>query len=178
MPYSPGTKWYWKIIFPIALIVLIPIILIVVVPFLCVYFLRRYWLLLQVWREWVPRGKRVLLVYSDNPEWKQYVELTLVPQLQPHVVLLNWSEKNTWKHDDVLEVKLFRHFYGNGWLSAEKLRLGGQEFNHVAIVFRPWHAPHKVRFWSAWKEHTFGKEEALRRTEKKLVAMVTGPTTH
>jgi hypothetical protein len=38
-------------------------------------------------------GRRVLLVYSSSPNWQEYVEEDLLRRLDPHVVTLNWSDR-------------------------------------------------------------------------------------
>ncbi len=46
-----------------------------------------------VWLLWCTRGKDMLLVYSDSPNWKEYVENRLIARLRERAVLLNWSER-------------------------------------------------------------------------------------
>ena len=45
---------------------------------------------------WGGQGKRLLLVYSNSPNWQAYVEGNWLPQLESIAVVLNWSERSTW----------------------------------------------------------------------------------
>jgi len=55
----------------------------------------------QLWREWYsvrkfrkagqPRGKDLVLVYSNSPNWQHYVEQTWLPKWERRAVVLNWS---------------------------------------------------------------------------------------
>jgi hypothetical protein len=71
---------------------------------------------------WKPRGKDVLLVYSNSPHWLGYVEDTWLPRWGHRAVVLNWSDRPLWKRDRWPEVALFRMFAGD------------REFNPLAIV--------------------------------------------
>ncbi|MBI4452252.1 hypothetical protein HY637_02385 [Candidatus Woesearchaeota archaeon] len=147
-----------------------PIILAVIVPFIIVYYIRRLWLLLQVRLYWIPKQKYVLFVYSDNPTWKKYAETKILSRIKPNTTALNWSEKQQWiENTKLLEVRLFRHFmWGVEWVWKNRIRTGGQDFNHLAIVFIPWYKPKKIKFWKAWKDYEFGKKEGLEKMRQKL----------
>ena len=167
---NPETKLHIKFIFILALIILLPIILVVVVPFLIVYFTRRLCLLLQVRLYWIPKRKYLLFVYSNNPVWKHYAETRILPSIRSYTKVLNWSEKQKWiNNTNLLEVRMFRHFmWGREWLWKNRIRTGGQDFNHLAIVFIPWYKPKKIKFWKAWKDYEFGKKEGLEKMKQQL----------
>jgi hypothetical protein len=45
-------------------------------------------------REWHPKGKDLLLVYSNSPHWQLYVEEHWLPNWDRRAVVLNWSESD------------------------------------------------------------------------------------
>src|SRR5262245_41226428 len=105
---------------------------------------------------WAPLGKDVLLVYSNSPHWQHYVERHWLPQLAARAVVLNWSERATWRERHPLEAAVF-------WRWA-----GVREFNPIAIVL-PVRGPVKViRFWRAFRDFKHGRPEALRAAEREL----------
>ena len=134
--------------------------------------------------KWTPEGKRALLVYSNSPNWQDYIETNWLPRLGHQVVILNWSERQNWDRDHFLEASVFRAYTGR------------KEFNPVAIVFRPganvglasrWrallhgdligallrgshHGVTVVPFWQAFKDFKHGREQTLRRAEQRMFA--------
>jgi hypothetical protein len=101
---------------------------------------------------WLPRGRRVLFVTSDDPRWKSYLDEHIVPRLPKNAVVLDWSRRALWSP------------FGLGvWLY--RLWSGGRDFNPMAIVVRPWPTPKVFRFWSAFEELSLGHPEPLRAVE-------------
>ncbi|MGB8061410.1 MAG: hypothetical protein WCF26_05930 [Candidatus Sulfotelmatobacter sp.] len=64
-------------------------------------------LLIQIW--WLPRGKDVLLVYSDSPIWREYMSSEIMPLVRERAVVLNWSERRQWRWWS-LAVSAFRSY--------------------------------------------------------------------
>jgi hypothetical protein len=92
---------------------------------------------------WLTRRKPfVVFVYSNSPNWKDYVEQEILPHLPGHAAILNWSERRTWKIS--LAVLTFRYFseYRN--------------FNPMAIVIQPFHFVKTYRFFEAFKAFKHG----------------------
>ncbi len=105
---------------------------------------------------WGQAGKDVVLVYSDSPHWKAYIETQWLPQLEARAVVLNWSDRASWADRHPLESAIFRRWAGNS------------EFNPIAIVL-PRHGPVKVvRFWRAFRDYKHGNDRALRAAEQQL----------
>jgi len=104
---------------------------------------------------WLPRGRRVVFVYSNSPVWRDYIEQTLLPRLPPTAVVLNWSERRSWPFWS-LAVWLF-NVYG-----------GRREFNPIALVVRPLRVPRRFRFWRAFRDFKHGKPAALHAVEKEF----------
>jgi hypothetical protein len=101
---------------------------------------------------WLPRGRRVLFVTSDDATWKTHLDLNVVPRLPKTAVILDWSARARWSP-----------FQLGAWLF--RLWSGDRNFNPLAIVFRPWRGPKIFRFWSAFQELERGNPEPLRAVQ-------------
>ena len=171
---SKKSPWYITALFFIMLILLSPLILIVVliflIPWLNARFIQRPRLLRRVRKEWLPQNKSILFVYSDNQLWKEYAEKKIIPKIKSHAAVLNWSKRKEWINSNSLEAQLFRNFqWGREWIWRQNIRMGGQDYNHMAIIFKPKNT-RIISFWKAFKDYEFGKEEKLRQLEKELFA--------
>ena len=78
------------------LLVVLPLILPLALITIALYLPYRIALYLLVWALWLPRGKDILLVYSDSPIWREYVLSEILPLVQERAVVLNWSERSKW----------------------------------------------------------------------------------
>jgi hypothetical protein len=138
------------------LILMIPILLVTVVPMVIVvggiYLFVALMLHIAVVLLWLPRGRRVLFVYSNSPIWQAYVEAEILPRLPPHATVLNWSNRKNWPRFS-FATWVFNTFAGS------------REFNPLAIVFRPLAPPKRFRFWRAFREYKHGRPERLRQVE-------------
>lgn len=156
-----------SILLILVLILILPIILAIFVILFIPWYIRKWVLLLRVKQEFYPKGKYILFIYSSNPLWEEYAENNIIPNIASKAYILNWSEKFKWINQNKLEVKLYKHFmWGREWIWKQNVRMGGQEYNHMAIVFYPWWKPKKFSFWPAFKDYEFGKEEKLKQVEK------------
>ena len=126
------------------IVILIPIVLIVVLTWL----LHGLALNALIWLCWCTRGRHVLLVYSESPIWHDYIEKNMIPRLPNSTVVLNWSQRRTWRWYS-LPVMVFRYFGGT------------REFNPMVIAFRPLRWTKTFRFWRAFKDYKHGKVAAL-----------------
>jgi len=178
MPVATKSKkspWYVVALFILVLILLSPIILLIalvlIVPWLKIRFIQRPRLLRRVKNEWLPQGKFILFVYSDNELWKKYAEENIIPKISQNAIILNWSLRKDWIKSDSLEAQLFRNLQ---WVREriwqQNIRMGGQEYNHLAIVFKPWDKPKKISFWRAFKDYEFGRDGKLKSVENELYA--------
>ena len=107
---------------------------------------------------WRSQGKDLLLVYSNSPHWKTYVETQWVPRWGNRAIVLNWSERQRWRAEHPVEAYVFTAFAGD------------REFNPIAI-FVPadgWRHVQVVRFWRAFRDYKHGKDAALGRAEQQL----------
>ena len=126
----------------------------------------RAFLVSAVALRWRPSGKRALFVYSDSPNWKPYLDRFILPAIEDKVVLLNWSERNTWNKplSGRLDVMIFRHWAYN---TREQNYL---DFNPMAVVFVPWLSPRALRFFYAFQRAKRGNLEGLTELEEELFA--------
>jgi hypothetical protein len=104
---------------------------------------------------WIPRGHRVLVVYSNSPHWKQRFEERILPRLGPRCVVLNWSERRRWSWG--LAECLF-WFYG-----------GAKNYNPLAVVMRPFGRAKIFRFWQAFRDAKHGRPESLQQLETEFL---------
>jgi hypothetical protein len=114
------------------------------------------WLKLRWERSWARQGKRVLLVYSRSPNWQSYIETVWLPRIDPHAVVVDWSDRSRWPRRAPLEVRAFRHWGGD------------KEFNPLAVLFPKRGKVRAIRFWQAFRDFRHGKERPLRTAEAEL----------
>ena len=138
------------------LIIIVVLLLIPLTPLLfATYLLFGIVLQLIIWVSWCTRGVNVLLVYSESPNWHDYVETRIIPRLPASAVVLNWSHRRKWKFL-TLPVIAFR-FFG-----------GSREFNPLVVVFQPFRWAKTYRFWKAFKDFKHGKSGVLDTLESEL----------
>jgi hypothetical protein len=113
-------------------------------------------LLFAIWLRWLPRGKRLLFVYSDSPLWKEHLQAQLLPRLEPQAFVLNWSQRRQWPRGS-LPVLAFAYFGGH------------REFNPLAVVFAPGRLPKVFRFWRPFQALKHGDAAPLARMEAELL---------
>ena len=145
------------------LVLLTPVLLLVTVlgvaflvvrfPFVKIY---EQWLKHQFWQRHGKFGRFVLFVYSDSPNWKDYVEENILPRIESHVITLNWSKRGEWQKTNPFEAKVFNHWAGR------------KNFNPMAILFPREGKVKKVRFWQAFRDLKHGKDKLLKESEKNL----------
>lgn len=112
-------------------------------------------LYIVVWLLWCSRGRNVLLVYSNSPQWQIYIEAEIIPRLPENTIILNWSERATWPGYS-LATQVFWHF------------AGAKEFNPVVIVFKPFCWTRTFRFWRAFRARKQGQAVLLLETQDRL----------
>jgi hypothetical protein len=123
------------------------------------HLLYRITLYLLVWALWLPRGKDILFVYSNSPIWNEYMATEVLPLVQERAVVLNWSERKTWRRWS-LEVAVFRHFGG------------AREFNPLVVLFRPVRLARVFRFWSVFQDWKRGYKEPAERLRQELLSVL------
>jgi len=148
----------------VLVVVVVPLVVVLVIPALLVGIPASWsygrWLRLRWERRWGRHGKRILLVYSRSPHWQRYIEDTWLPQLAPHAVVMDWSDRSTWRRRAPLEVRAFRYWGGS------------REFNPMALLFPKRGKVQAIRFWRAFRDFRHGKDLALRAAEARLFGFV------
>ena len=158
--------------------------LVVVAPLILAFTLWNSYRATALRREFLRRwpGKRGLLVYSNSPNWQQYIEQNWLPRIGSQFVVLNWSNRSKWVVEAAFEARVFQRFAGD------------REFNPLAIIFLPpvraatirtWLrsirtgdpigivAPNTrntavIRFFQAFKDFKHGKDRLLHAKEAEL----------
>jgi hypothetical protein len=139
------------------LLILAALVVITAVAVYLGYVWRRWRAVRHFRAAWQSQGKDLLLVYSNSPNWKCYVEEKWLPRWGNRAVVLNWSERQTWRRERRPEVALFRAFAGD------------REFNPLGIVVpQKGRAARVVRFWRAFRKYKHGKDGPLRAAEAEL----------
>jgi hypothetical protein len=141
----------------VLIVVLLPLIVPLALFAIASHLLYRALLYLLVWALWLPRGKDVLLVYSDSPLWHKYITTHILPLIQQRAVVLNWSERKKWSRWS-LGVAVFHHFGG------------ARDFNPLVVFFQPLRLAKIYRFWSAFKDWKRGHKEPVERLTHELLA--------
>jgi hypothetical protein len=105
-------------------------------------------------------GKDVLVVYTDSPLWKEYIETHWLPRWGERAIAFDRSKP--WREDQV-EARLWRAVAGTA------------EHTPVVIVVLPHGRVQIVRFWLAFRDYKHGKDARLRDAEARL-AVILGET--
>ena len=98
-----------------------------------------------------------VLVYSDSPHWKEYIESVLVLRISNRVVTVNWSARSQWHVNAPLEVQLFKHWGGE------------REYNPIAILVPRRGRVQTIRFWQAFRDRKHGNTAPLHEREGDLL---------
>ena len=115
-------------------------------------------------------GRRLILVYSRSPHWQAYIEQHWLPRYAAQAVVLNWSDRSTWRalSPTPVEIALFERHAGRA------------EYNPLVIGVPARGTVRVIRFWQAFRDFKHGREHALRRAEADLdtlAAELRGPDT-
>ena len=138
-------------------IILLPVILPLALLAVALYVPHRLALYMLVWLLWLPRGKNILIVYSESPIWHEYMVTQVLPLVQEHAIVLNWTERSKWPWWS-FRVHVFHWFAGD------------REFNPLVVLFRPFRRARVFRFWSAFKEWKRGDKEPVERLRQELLS--------
>jgi hypothetical protein len=136
-------------------VVLLPVWLPLAVVGLAVYVGIRAALHFLILLTWLPKGKDMLLVYSESPIWHEYMTTQILPLVRERAVVLNWSERKKWPKYS-LSVIAFRAIAGR------------RDFNPLVIHFRPFRPARLFRFWPAFKDWKHGDVEPVERLRREL----------
>ena len=119
---------------------------------------------LWFWGAHAARGRRVLFVYSDSPNWMAYIEENILPRIADRAVVLNWSERRLWSKKAPWEARFFHRFAGD------------RDFNPIALVFCDRGRIRSVRFHRPFLDFKHGDDSALRDAEAELFKLLNAGT--
>ena len=123
-------------------------------------FAHRLGLKVRFWLRHGRKGKRILFVYSDSSNWKDYIETNILPRIEDHAIILNRSQRREWGSRMQLETKLFNQWAGPG------------EFVPVAILFSLTGKVRTFRLWQLSENPKHGKEKVSKEAEQALFETV------
>jgi hypothetical protein len=143
--------WFWPLII-LAVPPLVALALIVLIGLLlALIFLHFY-----AWVWWLPRGKTMLFIYSNSPNWQQDIEENVLPSIHDCAIIMNWSERKQW---NTMSPAVW----------AFKIIGGERDFNPMAIIFRPMRIVRTVRFFQAYRAAKHGDVHELHALKKELI---------
>ena len=123
-------------------------------------FAQRFGLNVRFWLRHGRKGKMILFVYSDSSNWKDYIEANILPRIEAHSIILNWSKRREWGARMQLEMKLFNQWAGPG------------EFIPVAILFSFTGKARTFRLWQLSQNPKHGKGSLSKEAEQALFETV------
>ena len=137
--------WWWSVAF--------------LIPLLCYVLHKVYGLLLlaAAWWRWRRSPVAGILVLSDSPNWKEYIEREWVPRLGERVIALDWSARKSWSRS--LPVRLFKYFLISG---------DNFNFNPAVILLRGLRHPYVYRYYYAFHDAKHGRPEILQQLEAHM----------
>lgn len=154
-----GGKSSRSILQAVAVVIILPIVVPLALIALALGLAHRAALYALVWTLWLPRGRDILLVYSDSPIWHEYMTSQVLPLVQERAFVLNWSERKRWSRLS-LAAHVFRSFGG------------GREFNPLVIIFRPFARAKRFRFWQPFQDWKRGYKEPVERLRQELFVVL------
>ena len=119
-------------------------------------FAHRFGLTVRFWLRHGRKGKMILFVYSDSSNWKDYIETNILPRIEAHAIILNWSKRREWGSRMRLETSLFNQWAGPG------------DFVPVAILFSPKGKARIFRLWQPSENPKHGKVRVSKEAEQAL----------
>ncbi len=134
---------FWTIIFVIPL-----------AAFLVSYLFEKALLLLAQMQS-KDTGKVGILVTSDSPHWKDYIEEEWLPRLSDAVSVLNWSQRSHWASS--IQTRIFYKFVG-----AE------ENYCPSVVLLRGLKHPLIFRYYYAFRDARHGNAAARSALEARM----------
>jgi hypothetical protein len=123
-------------------------------------YVHRFGLKLRFWLRHGRKGKKILFVYSDSLNWKDYIETNILPRIAPHSIILNWSKRREWGPRMELETNLFNQWAGSG------------KFVPVAILFSHIGKVRTFRLFQLSENAKHRKVRVFKEAEQALLETV------
>lgn len=122
-----------------------------------IQFLYEKFLLRMAWHKTDLHDIVGVLVTSDSPRWKRYIEDVWLPRFGSSMQILNWSEHRKWRRS--VYTMLFYRFVGTR-----------ENYCPCIILFRGLSQPLVFRFYYAFRDARHGNPSALTKLEQRLFA--------
>jgi hypothetical protein len=123
-------------------------------------FVYRFGLRVRFWIRHGRKGKFILFVYSDSSNWKDDIETRILPRIETHSIVLNWSKRREWETRMSFETKLFNHWAGSG------------EFTPTAIILPLIGKMTVIRLWQPNQYAKSKKNRISKDAEEALFAAI------
>jgi hypothetical protein len=153
----------------VAVLIAIPL-LILSLPFLLIGraydYMRGKQLVARFREDFARHGVVGILVYSNSPNWQEHIETEVLPTLARNVLIVNWSQRSTWRRSAPLPVKIFLHLKPQ------------EHFNPLGIVLTARGSFELVQLHEAYLAKKHGKDQPLARQLAELRALVTDAVRH
>lgn len=96
-----------------------------------------------------------VLVTSDSPVWKDYIQENWLDRFGSHFIVLNASRRSQWRNSPATRLYFF---------------FCPQQENYcpVVILLQGFHHPRVYRFFYAFRDHKHGNDTALLKLEEDL----------
>ena len=120
----------------------------------------RFGLKVRFWLRYGRKGKSILFVYSDSSNWKDYIETKILPRIEAHSVILNWSKRREWELRMPFETKVFAQWAGSS------------EFTPTALVFTVTGKVKDIKPWDPSRPGKHGKEKISKESEQALLGAI------
>ncbi len=119
-------------------------------------FIYRFGLKVGFWIRHGRKGKFILFVYSDSSNWKDYIETEILPRIETHSIVLNWSKRREWETRMSFETQVFNHWAGSG------------EFTPTALILPLIGKVKVIRLWQP-KRHAKSKKDGISKEAEKAL---------
>ncbi len=119
-------------------------------------FVYRFGLKVGFWIRHGRKGEFILFVYSDSSNWKDYIETKILPQIETHSIVLNWSKRREWETRMSFEAKLFNHWAGSG------------KFTPTALILPLIGKVKVIRLWQP-DPHAKSKKDGISKEAEKAL---------
>ena len=141
-------------------IVVVPLAFAYVLAVIALNVMARIVVRLVVELAWGWTGRRVLLVYSRSPVWQAYIEANWLPRLENRAIVLDWSNRSTWKFMRPFAATVFR------------LWSPGHDFNPSAYLIPTLRPVKHIGFHEAFRDWKHGNTAALEAAEERLFSFL------
>lgn len=102
-----------------------------------------------------PKGQYILFTYSESENWSQYIEESILPEIEEYSLIINRSKDQKWKSEFKLERRAIEL-----WANIN--------VNPVAIVFEPNKKVKIIPFYEAFRDLKHGKHQAINAKCQEL----------